>query len=37
MIPPRSAYSVMLAAIQKKIATWHIGFWGKHGHRRLEL
>jgi putative oxidoreductase len=22
---------VMLGAIQKKIATWHTGFWGKHG------
>jgi putative oxidoreductase len=22
---------VMLGAIQKKIAVWHTGFWGKHG------
>ena len=22
---------VMLGAIQKKIFTWHTGFWGKHG------
>ena len=22
---------VMLGAMQKKIAAWHIGFWGKHG------
>lgn len=22
---------VMLGAIQKKIAVWHSGFWGKHG------
>ena len=21
----------MLGAIQKKIAVWHTGFWGKHG------
>jgi putative oxidoreductase len=22
---------LMLGAVQKKIATWHTGFWGKHG------
>jgi len=22
---------IMLGAIQKKIAVWHTGFWGKHG------
>jgi len=22
---------VMLGAIQKKVAVWHTGFWGKHG------
>jgi putative oxidoreductase len=22
---------IMLGAIQKKIVTWHISFWGKHG------
>jgi uncharacterized membrane protein YphA (DoxX/SURF4 family) len=22
---------IMLGAIQKKIFTWHISFWGKHG------
>ena len=28
---------VMLGAIQKKIFTWHIGFWGKSVKSRLEL